>query len=429
MKNRLRLDFTLQTAEERLKFVESYLPTLQFEPNEHELETLSDYLLWGKNQQGLNSQQEGDLILKEWAPSANVESLESLLEIPGFQEAKFRQLNQTHYKTKRIVFDREAALKTADPYFQTLYEQLFEEIDKTELLLNYYEIYNGKRQKPPRDSLLQKFSEDERFDLQMRAEVLTPKAYLKMRHYLVDLRTEQYSYRDAAVCPIFPKNQTITTENTLRIGTDIDVAPAGLNDNTKLSQKIFQDDLNPSLFNQRELKKIMERLDKKENGLSLNFCNPQHLVEMYKNKEVLEEAAEQDKNQLYGSARAVLDTLKFYEEHAKLNEIQRTILQMKIENQSNMRIADSINNEYGTSYNDNYISTIYRQKILGSISKAANLHLRTLENLIYPENFKKCKDCGRVLLRDPELFTRQKKSADGFSPRCKACEKKRRNNG
>jgi hypothetical protein len=55
MNNRLRLNFALETAEERLKFLDSYLPTLKFTPNEHELETLSDYILWGKNDKGLNS--------------------------------------------------------------------------------------------------------------------------------------------------------------------------------------------------------------------------------------------------------------------------------------------------------------------------------------------------------------------------------------
>ena len=84
MNNRLRLNFALETAEERLKFLDSYLPTLKFEPNEHELETLSDYLLWGKNEKGLNSQQDGNITLKEWAPSQNIESLEGLMEIPGF---------------------------------------------------------------------------------------------------------------------------------------------------------------------------------------------------------------------------------------------------------------------------------------------------------------------------------------------------------
>ena len=91
-----------------------------------------------------------------------------------------------------------------------------------------------------------------------------------------------------------------------------------------------------------------------------------------------------------------------------------------------MRIADIINEKYGTSYNDNYISTIFHQKILPQIAQAATDHYEIVKNLFFPENFKVCKDCGRPLLRDPEIFTRQKKANDGFAPRCKACEKKRR---
>ena len=89
-KNRLRLDFSLQTTEERLNFLESYLPTLTFTPDEHETETLSDYILWGKNQNGLNAQQEGIITIKEWDSSnSHFESIEDLMEQPGFQESKF----------------------------------------------------------------------------------------------------------------------------------------------------------------------------------------------------------------------------------------------------------------------------------------------------------------------------------------------------
>ena len=82
-RNRLRLDFSLQTAEERLDFLNSYLPTITFEPDEHEQETLSDYLLWGKNKDGLNAQQEGDVSIKEWNAS-KVDSIDGLMEMPGF---------------------------------------------------------------------------------------------------------------------------------------------------------------------------------------------------------------------------------------------------------------------------------------------------------------------------------------------------------
>ena len=93
-KNRLRLDFSLQTTEERLKFLESYLPTITFTPDEHETETLSDYILWGKNKNGL-------------------------------QEAKFTKLNATHYRTKRVVFNREDTLKKAPPHLVPIFKELF----------------------------------------------------------------------------------------------------------------------------------------------------------------------------------------------------------------------------------------------------------------------------------------------------------------
>ena len=99
-----------------LKDYSVYLPTLTFTPNEHEQETLSDYILWGKDPAtGLNSQQDGDLTIKEWAPATNIDSLEGMLDIPGFNENQLRPLEGTHYRTKRVVFDREDALSKASP--------------------------------------------------------------------------------------------------------------------------------------------------------------------------------------------------------------------------------------------------------------------------------------------------------------------------
>jgi len=159
--NRLKLDFSLDSTEERLNFVESYLPTIDFELTPHESETLSDYILWGKNSTtGLNAQQEGIVKLKEWAP-AQVDSIEGLIETPGFQESRLQPLNTTHYHVKRTVFDRKEALKNAPPYYQDLLSTLFNEIDHTELLINYYDLLHGKRKTLPRASLLARFSYDD----------------------------------------------------------------------------------------------------------------------------------------------------------------------------------------------------------------------------------------------------------------------------
>jgi hypothetical protein len=55
--NRLKLDFSLQTDIERKEFLTQYLQSDTFRdrsPTPDELETMADYLLWGKNEEGLN---------------------------------------------------------------------------------------------------------------------------------------------------------------------------------------------------------------------------------------------------------------------------------------------------------------------------------------------------------------------------------------
>ena len=95
---------------------------------------------------------------------------------------------------------------------------------------------------------------------------------------------------------------------------------------------------------------------------------------------------------------------------------------IKIEKKSNGEIQDLTKKKYNHLYQTNYISTIYC-KTLDSIAETAAFHRTVCENLSFPENFKKCKDCGKVLLLDERSWVRKKRSSDGFSPRCKKCEK------
>lgn len=427
--NRLRLDFSLQTSTERLDFLNKYLPTLNFTPNEHETETLSDYLLWGKDPKtGLNSQQEG-ISLKEWAPTSNVESIDGLLDVPGFQETRLKNLGTTQYRAKRVVFDREAALRKADSNLKPLLEDLFDEIDRTELTINFYELRVGKRKKPPRPSLLNRFSQNDLAHFESRAAQISGRTYLQLRHYLVELRTEQYSYKDLIQESVALRADTnIQVQSDFRFDEDVEVRPLGLHDGTPLSQKIWSWPLHPNDFSEEELKQVNRLVWKKPDNAKnqLDFTNPEHILALYRNYEELKDSLEEDPNQIYGSAAAIIRTLQFYESMAKLSDLQRELLHMKIEQKSNLEIKDYINKKYGTSYNENYISTIYRQKILGTIAEAAQLHRTAVENVFYPEEFKVCKECGRPLLRVPEFFMRQKKSSDGFAPRCKDCQKKAR---
>ena len=249
-----------------------------------------------------------------------------------------------------------------------------------------------------------------------------------MRHHLVELRTEQYTYSDSINSTIIPHSDEKSHEElNCRFGEDIEVRPMGLWDDTPFSQKIFSYPPAPNSFSETDLRKLNDWIWKeKNNTYFLDFENPDHILALLKSHEILEYEAERDPNQLQSSATSILKTLQFYIDRANLNELQREILDMKILQQSNTEITKYINGKYGTTYNDNYISTIYRKKILSSIAQAASYHRLIMENIFYPENFKVCKDCGRLYLRSPEFYVRQHKAPDGFAPRCKRCSKKKR---
>ena len=123
---------------------------------------------------------------------------------------------------------------------------------------------------------------------------------------------------------------------------------------------------------------------------------------------------------------ALMETLRFYTEQAELSEIQREILDMKLRKVKNTDIAIEINKKWKKTYTPNYISTIFRQRIIPKINEAAAYHEKLVSNVFFEEEFKTCTGCGRTLLRDADNFTRKTRSKDGFTTRCKKCEKEAR---
>ena len=145
-------------------------------------------------------------------------------------------------------------------------------------------------------------------------------------------------------------------------------------------------------------------------------------------KDEFDERLEQIKidHVIENNLKNLLDTLEFYEAIADLTDIQREILKLKEKKEKNADIAGYINRKYGKSYTANYISTIFKQKIIGKINEAAALHQDTIENCFFPENFKQCTCCGKILLLDGRNWVKKTRSKDGFQSRCKRCERELR---
>lgn len=432
--NRLKLDFSLQTAEERNQFLKDYL--VQFDNlNERELETIANYLLWGKTKTGEALGSGIDIKTRNgtWDKKDKSESLEALLENPGFNDASLQQLNEVPpTKVGRQVFSRSEARKNAPAFLLKVFENLWAQIDELDLLLNYYDLKSGKRINPPRDELLKKFSVEKQEQLKEKANHLNQYQYLKKRHELVELRREQYTLRDSytgtIVCGQSHYYQNHRVES-ISFDMDVEVYPLGIVNEGEVSRLIFDRNFDPRALNEEQLRLISDWFWKKHTDKpGIDFRKLEDVYQIFMNFYELKDqfAASQERYDVYNNSDQLLNTLKFYMDMADLTDIQREILDLKIDKVRNQDIAKQINGKYGKGYTANYISTIFRQKIIARINEAAQLHWDVIENCFYPENFKKCTSCGRELLLDPRNFVRKSRSKDGFNSKCKRCEKKER---
>ena len=439
--NRLKLDFSLSTREERQLFLEQYLTSDVFDkypPDEDELSTMADYLLWGKDEHGKNGKQNG-LELKSkrgtWDDSP-VDSLDALMEQPTFNESALSALGTTQFRTKKETFSREEALAEASPTVRESFVNLFREIDRIDYMIEQWELDHGKRTKEIRQSLIKQFDEEE---IRRMRETIThwnQYKYLKMRHELVELRREQYTLRDSYRKTMFSQNTEEYTEpETIDFDVNVDVLPLGLHYGEGISLEVFRAwrELAPEMISDTDLQLISDLYWKKEqfapsaSGTYIDFRELEHVYQLLNYLCELRDASyEAD---ISSNLSSLLRTLNFYIEHADLSDIQREILSMKLAKKKNTDIAWDINHKYNKSYTTNYISTIFRQRIIPKINEAAAMHKEIISNIFFPENFKRCSTCGELKLRCPENFTRKSRANDGFASRCKICEKKARQGG
>lgn len=428
--NRLQLNFQLKTREDRVEFVRNYLNTIRFKPTETELDTIAKYILWGVDKNGLNGRQEGlelETRHKTWDGN-RVESLDALIESPTFSETMLRGPHDAPTRIQKEVFSRSSLRRDAPSHILAAIEPLWSEIDRSELILNFYELEHGRRKNPPRQSLLDTFAPAQQARLKDLALKLQPYAYLKLKHKLVDLRREQYTYKDYYAEP-HPSQPTFNFSDDFNstFEADFTVFPLGLGFDGALSSKIWRADRfpEPADFSPEELEQISTLLwtPRPSTRRYFDFTNPDHLYALYGMWEDFLEPS----TSIYSNLSSFIEVAKAYKGLAQLDPYLEDIWKLKVEKKTNQEIANFINEKYEKKYRSNYISTLYCKKCLASIAAAAKTHREVLENIFFPENFKKCKDCGRVLLMNDENFVKRSRSSDGFSPRCKRCEKAKRN--
>ena len=430
MGNRLKLKFDLETAQERAQFIETYI--VQFpDLTNSEASTIADYLLWGKDENGVPIGKDTGLETR-WTKPNEAESLDAVLENPALSNAQLYTLNDAVILKKgRDVFDRDEARREAPDFLRQTFEELWKTIDEIELEINFYEVLIGKRDKPPRDELIKRFTDEEVERIRARSQKLNQYGYLKLRYRIRELRTQQFTIRDSyrstfniTQSVYSPKNKSFVFD------CDVEVLPLGLKEGA-IGDLIFDVNFNPTSLSNEQLRLISGFVWKKKNWNgqeAFDFRDLNSVYQLYLFKEEFADRLEQVKfdHVVENNLEKLLDTLKFYEEIADLTDIQREILHLKEKREKNADIAGYINKKYNKSYTANYISTIFKQKIIVKINEAVKLHQDTIENCFFPENFKQCIECGRILLLDGRNWVKKTRSKDGFQNRCKRCEREMR---
>lgn len=434
MANRLHLDFSIPGTNERKDFVDEYVQRPEFiraPLTDDELETIANYILWGKDPDGLNAVQKGEFSIetrnKTWQRD-DTESLDAMMESPTFNEATLRRPTEARTRIAREVFSREDALAQCPPHMVSIFEELFARIDKLEMSIHFYEFAHGKRKEPPRAALQRKFAPEEVEAARETAAKWNQYKYLKQRHLIVELRREQFTLRDSYI----EKHQRHTPPEpdldpvNLDFDAEIPVFPLGLV-GAPFSELVFKpkENLNPYTYTEEDLNTLTHHYWNKKSQsrpvLFFDFGELEHIYELFGQLNEIEE--DLDALPLESNMKKLLDTLKYYIGLTDLSEAQAEILDLKINKVKNQDIADVINKKYGKSYTANYISTIFRQKIIPRINETAQFHALIIENMCFEENFKKCNGCGEVLLIDAENFVRKSRSKDGFSTKCKKCDR------
>ena len=423
----LKLDFSLETLEERQAFLNTYI-TPDMKLTEREIEICSDYLLWGKYSDGSSPVQRKEVTVKKrYAPKevSHETSLETLIESPTFCEASFAP-NGVKYQYRKPKFSRTKALAAAPEVFAPLFRQ----IDETELLINFYDIKIGKRVKPPREELLDRFTPEELLDLESRAHQLPQKNYLYLKHLIVDLRRQQFTLLDSFV--VTHQRHTQKRVQPAPAAREINIYPLG---SRSQNPEIFTNftDIYPNKFTEEQKKKISlflwelrDNFAKEKPNSYFDFRSNdcvETLISLYGEMRPTVDN-EEDFLGTGNGLKNVMETFEFYVRAARLDEIQSLVLAMKLKKKKNSDIKEKVNKKFGTRYRENYISTILHQRIIPLIVDAAVRHEKIVESLPFDESFRQCSTCGEWLLICDDNFCKRSRSSNGYSARCKKCDKK-----
>lgn len=400
------LDFSLDGAKERAEFITRMLSYKKKPLTARQLDLITTYLLYGKDEEdGKSPVQRKELtVTTRYGRQAHpTSSLDELLEQPGFNEVVSFE-PKTRYTSPKPTFSREENADLA-PHLN----ELWATIDLYEDMVKVREQGLDKEDMAPAH---QPFYE--------KALTLTGRQLYDIKHMVVEMRREQYTIRDCF------KPISLTQKN-VHIGKYFGVEE---------EEGVMWDDPESSLsirpmglyirgmgwFERPDSPETPNLPERARNPkFVLDFTNPDHIYQIVENFQgLMNEAMSGDPD---SNAHNLLNTLNFYVEGAGLRPEHADIFKLKLDGRSNAQIAEIVNEIYGKSHTQNYISTLYRKTICPQIAAFAQYHWDTYRWRRFPMKWKICNRCGQRYLRDDRNFVKKSRNWDGIANRCKKCDK------
>lgn len=404
------LDYRIERDTDRLKAVEEILDSLPSTPTARDCELFASYILYGKDEEGKNSLERRETYdsnekrYKSYKKKADsVVSLEAYLENPLSSQSAIKPFDsrQTYKKyppqiAKPKYDSRGRMTDPGDTDIPGMVE-LQAAIERTQRL---YDMSTGKI--PPDETT--KLVED-------------PYRQYQLKHQLIDMRRHQYYLKDAYKPTLHFQNVRQPSPQTYDWSQDS-------------AYWISFNEWNYRVRNTYlPLSKDINDYEQDENGNvkwivrehHFDWENPKHIQALMKHYSAI---YEQMWDQPMSWGRTLIYDFDRYFDMVGLTPDREYLVLRRIDKASYTAIKEELEEKFGISLTENYMSEFVASKVPRYIAEVARRHRLLTETP--EEERKKCYTCGQLLPRDPIFFNFNGTRKDKLSSNCRACEKAKR---
>lgn len=416
MKKAYSLDYSIERDIDRVAAVHDILDQLAQDPSPNDLEQMGSYILYGKDADGYNAVQRGEVTdgNKRFNSFRKTDdkllSLDEVLDNPMADQQRLNPMTQRYIYIKkrpgirRPRYNPDGTLKDIGDGDIPGMDIIWDSIDRLE---HFIAVNEGKV--PPREG-----------DLIFEAN--SYRLY-QLKHQLIDLRRHQYYLKDSYKPTIFfqaldhPKQQFIDWSSDATYWMTLEEWHHKVDN--QLIQKYstnledYKTRINPAT-NAVEIQWIVRRH-------TFDWENAAHIRALINHYESLYSYFK-DKLQTYG--RTLIFDFERYRAMTNLTDVRSFILDCKLHRIPYPDIAVLLHDKFNFTYNENHISEIAAREIPEKIALTVRKNNVILDTP--PSQLKRCFRCGRLLPRHPLFFTKNSGRKDGFCSNCKDCERLRR---